>query len=302
MDLVVVGSVAYDSVETKWGKRDNALGGAATFFSVAASHFTTPGLVGVVGDDFQEHDVDLLKRCGVNLEGLERAAGKTFRWGGVYHDDMNGRDTLFTELNVFEAFQPKLPAEYRSAQFLFLGNIHPSLQAEVLEQVDTPRFVGLDTMNLWIDIGRPELVRVLERVDALFVNDEEARQLTGKHNLRDAADAIRDMGPSVAVIKRGEYGAVVFSEDDVFVMPAFLLERVVDPTGAGDTFAGGFMGHLAETQDLTPTNLRKAAVVGNVMASFCVEGFSLDTLGTVTRDEITKRYREFVDLTSFTDL
>ena len=302
MDLVVVGSVAYDSVETKWGKRDNALGGAATFFSVAASHFTTPGLVGVVGDDFQEHDVDLLKRCGVNLEGLERAAGKTFRWGGVYHDDMNGRDTLFTELNVFEAFQPKLPAEYRSAQFLFLGNIHPSLQAEVLEQVDTPRFVGLDTMNLWIDIGRPELVRVLERVDALFVNDEEAPQLTGKHNLRDAADAIRDMGPSVAVIKRGEYGAAVFSEDDVFVMPAFLLERVVDPTGAGDTFAGGFMGHLAETQDLTPTNLRKAAVVGNVMASFCVEGFSLDTLGTVTRDEITKRYREFVDLTSFTDL
>jgi sugar/nucleoside kinase (ribokinase family) len=302
MDLVVVGSVAYDSVETKWGKRDNVLGGAATFFSVAASHFTRPGLVGVVGDDFRQEDVALMERCGVDLAGLERTAGRTFRWGGVYHDDMNGRDTLFTELNVFEAFEPKLPSAYQNSQFLFLANIHPSLQSAVLEQVDNPRFVGLDTMNLWIDISRNELVNVLERVDALFVNDEEARQLTGKHNLREAAAAIREMGPSIAVIKRGEYGAIVFSEDDIFIMPAFLLERVVDPTGAGDTFAGGFMGHLAKTQDLTPTNLRRAAVVGSVMASFCVEGFSLDTLEGVSMDDVTRRYREFIELTSFEGL
>ena len=302
MDLVVVGSVAYDSVETKWGQRDNALGGAATFFSVAASHFTSPGMVGVVGEDFRNEDVELLERCGVNLSGLERASGRTFRWGGVYHEDMNGRDTLFTELNVFEAFQPKLPSDYRKAQFLFLGNIHPSLQGSVLEQLDSPSFVGLDTMNLWIDISRSELIDVLHRVDALFVNDEEARLLTGKYNLREAAAAIHEMGPSIAVIKRGEYGAIVFSQDDVFVVPAFLLDKVVDPTGAGDTFAGGFMGYLAETQSLTPDNLRRAAVVGSVMASFCVEGFSLDTLAGINRDAVSQRYRKFVDLTAFRPL
>lgn len=302
MDLVVVGSVAYDSVETMWGKKGEALGGAATFFSVSASHFATPGLVGVIGSDFRAADIALLEGRGIDLAGLERVDGRTFRWGGKYHDDMNGRDTIFTELNVFETFKPQLPDAYKEAQFLFLGNIHPALQAEVLEQVDSPRFVGLDTMNLWIDISRAELVNVLQRVDALFVNDEEACQLTGEYNLRDAANAIREMGPDIAVIKRGAAGAIVFSPDDTFVLPAYLIDKVVDPTGAGDTFAGGFIGHLAKTKDLTPQNIRRAAVIGSIMASFCVEGFGLDRLEGLTAEAISQRFKDFINLTSIDGL
>ena len=210
MDLVVVGSVAYDSVETRFGKRDDVLGGSATFFSLTASNFCNTGLVAVVGRDFRDEDVTLLKDHGVNVDGLKHEEGLTFRWSGRYHEDMDGRDTLSTDLNVFEAFDPKLPAHYRSVPFLFLGNIHPSLQNAVLDQIDNPRFVGLDTMNLWIDTSKDDLINVLDRVDALFVNDEEARQLTGCQNLADAAKAIHAMGPDIAVIKRGAAGAVVF--------------------------------------------------------------------------------------------
>jgi sugar/nucleoside kinase (ribokinase family) len=298
MSLISVGSVAYDSVETRHGKRDDMLGGSATYFSLAASLFTKPGLVGVVGDDFRGSDVALLESHMIDLAGLERTAGKTFRWGGVYHSDMNGRTTLFTHLNVFEAFQPKLPQSYRDADFLFLGNIHPSLQWSVLEQVTKPRFVAIDTMNLWIDTTRDELLRVLSRVDAIFVNDEEARQLTGEYTMPRVARAIQAMGPQIVVIKRGEHGAIMFDRDDTFFAPAYPLEEVIDPTGAGDSFAGGFVGYLAHTGDFSSANLRRAAVAGTLVASFCVEGFSVERLRKVDHAMIRDRYRSFVDLTA----
>jgi len=297
--LVVVGSVAYDTIETPLGAREDCLGGSGTFFSLAASSFTKASVVAVVGEDFKPEDRAILEAAGVVLDGLEQAAGKTFRWGGKYHEDMNGRDTLFTDLNVFEAFEPKLSATQKNAGFVFLGNIQPKLQAHVLEQVRSPRFVAADTMNLWISIAKSDLVDVLRRVDCLFVNDEEARQLTGKRSVLLAARDIQAMGPETVIIKRGEHGAVLFNGGDVFYVPAFPLEKVVDPTGAGDTFAGGFVGYLHATGDLSAENMRKAMVVGSLMASFCVEGYGVDRLKSVDRLAIAARYKAFAELTRF---
>jgi sugar/nucleoside kinase (ribokinase family) len=299
MSLVVIGSVAYDSIATPLGGRDDMLGGSGTFFSLAAARFVRPSVVAVIGEDFRQDDLALLESQGVDLSGLERSAGRTFRWGGRYHEDMNGRDTLFTELNVFEHFEPKLTAGQRQSPFVFLGNIQPRLQASVLEQVAAPRFVAADTMNLWIHIARDGLVDVLRRIDALFLNDEEARELTGKRSVVLAARAIQEMGPSLVVIKRGEHGAIIFNEDDVFYTPAYPLERVVDPTGAGDTFAGGFVGYLAASGDISSENVRRAAVVGSILASFCVEGYGVERLKGVDRDAIRARAESFARLVRF---
>lgn len=299
MSLVVVGSVAYDTIETPLGAREDCLGGSGTFFSLSAAQFTKPSVVAVVGDDFKPDDLALLQSAGVGLEALETAPGKTFRWGGKYHEDMNGRDTLFTALNVFETFEPKLSASQKNSAFVFLGNIQPKLQEHVLEQVRSPRFVAADTMNLWISIARAELVDVLRRVDCLFVNDEEARQLTGKRSVLLAAKEIQAMGPETVIIKRGEHGAILFNNGDTFYVPAYPLEKVVDPTGAGDTFAGGFVGYLHATGDLSPENMRKAMVVGSLMASFCVEGYGVDRLKSVDRESIVDRYKAFAELTRF---
>ncbi|MFO0750466.1 MAG: PfkB family carbohydrate kinase [Myxococcota bacterium] len=300
--LVVVGSVAYDSIQTPLGAREDCLGGSGTFFSLAASSFTKPSVVAVVGEDFKADDLELLASHGIDLGGLERSPGKTFRWGGKYHEDMNGRDTLFTALNVFETFEPKLSPTQKNASFVFLGNIQPKLQDHVLEQTRSPRFVAADTMNLWINAARADLCQVLRRVDCIFVNDEEARMLTGKRSVLLAARAIQALGPEIVVIKRGEHGAILFNEKDTFYVPAYPLENVVDPTGAGDTFAGGFVGYLHATGDLGPANLRRAMVVGSLMASFCVEGYGVERLKHIDRQSIHDRYQAFAELTRFADL
>ncbi|MGB0590361.1 MAG: PfkB family carbohydrate kinase [Myxococcota bacterium] len=302
MELLVVGSVAYDSVETAAGKRDEMLGGSATHFSLAAALFTPPGLVAVIGNDFKEDDVTLLREHGVELTGLTTANGPTFRWGGRYHADMNGRDTLFTQLNVFESFEPHLEPVHREASLVFLANIHPALQQRVLDQVNSPGFVALDTMNLWIDVARGELTDVLKGVDALFINDEEVRQLTGKHSIVHAAADVQQLGPELVIVKRGEHGAMIFHGDDRFFVPAFPVADVVDPTGAGDSFAGGFMGYLAQAGDLSHTTIRRAAVVGSIVASFCVEDFGTDRVSTLSLAEVRKRYTAFEDMIRFEPL
>ncbi|MGH9664446.1 MAG: PfkB family carbohydrate kinase, partial [Bryobacteraceae bacterium] len=277
MSLVVVGSVAYDSVETPHGKVDRMLGGACTYISLAASYFTKARVVAVVGEDFAAEDTDLLAGHGIDLEGLERVPGKTFFWSGVYSDDMNDRATLQTDLNVFADFQPKLPASYRSQPYLLLGNIQPALQRSVRSQMNGNglRFAGGDTMNYWIKDFRDELLATIHDWDFLLINDSEARMLSGRQNLKHAAQAILDMGPKTLVIKRGEYGAMLFQRDSHFVVPGYLLEEVFDPTGAGDCFAGGFVGYLAECGfDLEhghvgPRDLRRAVTYGSVMGSFC---------------------------------
>lgn len=302
-ELLVVGSVAIDSIITPKAVREESVGGSATYFAMAASFFAPIRLVGVVGEDFPPSTVQDLKSSGVDLEGLETiSGGKTFRWKGRYHDNMNDRTTLETHLNVFEHFQPKLPERYRSSEYLFLGNIQPTLQRSVYEQMQRPRLIGMDTMNLWIDIARDELVKVLGNVDVLTINDEEARQLSGEDNLVKAARAILELGPRNLVIKRGEYGALLFDSDgDIFAAPALPLEEVVDPTGAGDSFAGGFMGYLAG-QGVEPSGsvLRTAMICGSVMASFCVEGFSYDRLREIAIDDVQERFDRFAKLTDFT--
>lgn len=298
--LVVVGSVAIDTIETEQGGRAaEVLGGAATYFAVAASFFTPVQLVGVVGDDFPKQDLDWFRKRGIDLSGLEVRPGRTMRWTGRYHEDMNVRDTLSFEANVFDGYLPTLPPAYCTAPFVFLANIAPALQARVLDQVKSPRLVGADTMNLWIDIARPELEQLLRRAPLLIINDEEARLLSGERNMIRAARQIMALGPTSLMIKRGEYGVLYFSGDTVFSAPAYPLEEVFDPTGAGDTFAGGVMGFLAATGDVSPAGVRKAIVYGSVVASFTVEAFSLERLRTLTRDDIERRYREFVSLTSF---
>jgi sugar/nucleoside kinase (ribokinase family) len=300
--LVVVGSVALDSVEIKGKMHDDLLGGSASFFSTAASYFTPVKLVAVIGDDFPRQHLDFLRSRGVDLGGLEHKPGKTFRWKGRYSEDLGARTTLDTQLNVFADFKPKLPDAWRDAEFLFLGNIHPSLQLDVLEQVKKPRLVAMDTMNFWIE-GEPQaLAKVLERVDLVVLNDEEARLLSKEHNLPRAARAIRGMGPKTVIVKRGESGALLFHEHGVFAAPAYPLEEVVDPTGAGDTFAGGFMGYLSRVRDLGPQAVRRAMFYGSVMASFLVEDFSLDRLRALGDGEIEGRYRAFRDLTHFEDV
>jgi sugar/nucleoside kinase (ribokinase family) len=297
--IVVVGSVAFDNVETPFGKVENVLGGSATFFSVAASFFAPVAVVAVVGSDFPESELEFLRSRGVDIEGIEVAAGRTFRWTGRYHEDMNLRDTLDLQLNVFADFQPKVPASYRDAEICFLSTIHPSLQKSVLAQVSRAKLVGADTMTHWIEGTRDELVELLGAVEVLTVNDEEARLLAGERNVVQAARKILALGPKSVLIKRGEYGVLHFSGDSVFAVPAFPLEQVFDPTGAGDVFAGGFIGALAKAGEFSPATVRRAIVYGSVMASFVVEDFSLNRLRRLTDDDVERRYRQFVALTEF---
>jgi sugar/nucleoside kinase (ribokinase family) len=303
MSLLVVGSVALDSVETPFGMKEEILGGSATYFSTSASFFTPTQVVAVVGEDFPQGHLDFLQARGIDLAGVTREKGRTFRWKGKYGYQLNEAQTLDTQLNVFQSFSPKLPESYRSAEYVFLGNIHPELQAQVLDQVKGPKLVAADTMNFWINGSREALLKTLKRVDLLFVNDAEARQLAGEHNVVKAARAILGMGPSRVVIKRGEYGAVLFEREHIFACPAFPLAEVFDPTGAGDTFAGGFMGMLATSHgNHEPTVLRRAMVMGSVMASFTVEKFSLERLREVSRFDIHARFADFKKLTHFEDL
>ena len=301
MSLVVVGSVAYDGIETPYGKADRLLGGSATYISLAASFFGPVKIVAVVGDDFADADVRLLEEHGVDLEGLERAPGKTFYWAGVYSKDWNERTTLTTDLNVFADFNPKLPASYRASPYLFLGNIQPALQGQVRRQMPGARLVGGDTMNLWIRETPAELAETLRDWHVLLINDSEARMLSGKNDLLRAARKILEMGPQALIIKRGEYGAALFRGDGYFVTPGFLLESVSDPTGAGDSFAGGFMGYLAGCGAAPGDQaaLRRAVVYGSVMGSFCCEQFGVRRLAGLTRSEIDGRYREFRVFTEF---
>lgn len=305
MSLVVVGSVAYDGVETPHGRVDRMLGGAATYISLAASFFTKPKLVGIVGDDFAHADTELLRSRGVDLEGLERVPGKTFFWRGKYSDDMNDRETLATDLNVFADFDPKIPESYRSAKYLLLGNIQPSLQRSVLRQMNGLKLAGGDTMNFWIRDFRDELLATIAQWDFLLINDSEARMLSGENNLRKAAAAILAMGPHTLVIKRGEYGAMLFRNGSFFIVPGYLLEDVFDPTGAGDCFAGGFIGYLAEqgfdlaAGHISRGDLSRAVIYGSVMGSFCCERFGVERFRTLTRAEIDGRFEEFRKFTSF---
>ena len=297
--LLVVGSIALDTVETTAGRREEILGGAASYASFAAAFFAPTRLLGVVGGDFPTAHEELLRRQGIDLAGLERAAGRTFRWSGRYAADFNTRTTLDTQLNVFESWQPKLPGAWSESPFVFLANIDPVLQLEVLSQVKRPSFSACDTMNFWIGGKRQDLVRVLERVDVILLNDEEGRQLSGQASLPAAARTIMAMGPKAVVLKRGDAGGLLFQGDDVFAAPAFPLDRVVDPTGAGDSFAGGFMGYLARTGDSSPAGLRSALVAGTVLASFCVEDFSLGRLCSLHLAAVRARIQAFAELVRF---
>jgi sugar/nucleoside kinase (ribokinase family) len=300
--LLVVGSVAIDWIITPRAERQESVGGSATFVSMASAYHAPVALVGVVGKDFPDASIKDLVNAGVDVEGLEVVEdGLTFRWKGRYHANMNQRDTLETSLNCFEHFQPKLPPAYKQIPHLFLANIQPTLQLQVLEQMaERPRFVGLDTMNLWIDIAKSDLQDVLRRIDCVMLNEEEARQLAGVDNLVAAAREIRGMGPKIVVIKQGEYGAMLFGpNNDVFRCPGLPLEDVADPTGAGDCFAGGFMGTVTMAPEIDGRVLRRAMIWGSVMASFCVEGFSYDRLLALPREVLEARYRTFVDLASF---
>ena len=300
MNILVVGSVAYDSVATPTGRRDHQLGGSATYFSVAASYFSDVGVVAVVGKDFRKSDCDLLESRGVDLSGLQFADGRTFHWSGEYADDMNTAITRDTQLNVFENFKPTLTAEQALSPHLFLANINPALQHGVLDAMsERPRMVACDTMNLWIDIARPELARLLPRTDALLINEAEARQFTGESQLPRAARELLDNGIASLVIKRGEYGVAVFQRDFTFAAPAIPVVNVIDPTGAGDSFAGGFMGYVSASGDTSPATIRRATIVGSVMASFTVEAFGLERLAHLAPDDIRQRFDDFIELTRF---
>jgi sugar/nucleoside kinase (ribokinase family) len=303
LKILVVGSVAYDAVETPAGKRASQLGGSASYFSTSASYFTDVGLIGVVGKDFNPADREMLESHNIDTSGLIEAEGKTFRWSGEYMEDINSAVTLDTQLNVFADFEPVLSEAHANAPYLFLANIDPNLQIKVLESMNSrPRMVAKDTMNLWIDVARPALTDLVGKVDTLLINEDEARQFTGKDHLPDAASAIIGMGPSSTVIKRGEYGATLFGENFSFAAPAYPLEKVVDPTGAGDSFAGGFMGYLASIDKTDEESLRTAAIVGSTMASFAVEDFGLDRIKNLTKSDIDERFNAFVELTRFNPL
>jgi sugar/nucleoside kinase (ribokinase family) len=299
MGILVVGSVALDSVKTPFGTRDDVLGGAATYFSIAASYFSHVRMVAVVGEDFPEAHISLLHRKGIDTSGLQRVPGKTFRWKGVYHSDINTRTTLDTQLNVFADFSPKLLSSHCSEEYVFLGNINPDLQLSVLEQVKKPKLVACDTMNYWIENTREALLNTLRKTDLLIINDSEARELSNEVNIVRAANKILTMGPKVLVVKRGEYGALMFNGKSVFSVPAFPIEEVMDPTGAGDSFAGGLMGYLAASGATDDAALRKAVVFGSVMASFNVMDFGPKRLEALTFPEIEARYRDFHRLAIF---
>jgi sugar/nucleoside kinase (ribokinase family) len=300
--LLVVGSVALDTVKTPFGEGTEVLGGSATYFSTAASYFTSVDLIAVVGDDFPTEHVQFLESRGIDLTGLERRPGATFRWKGEYSHQLNEAKTLDTRLNVFETFRPKIPEHYRVPDVLFLGNIDPELQLDVLHQVKRPSVVACDTMNFWINGKQESLWKVLERIDVLLINDGEARALGGDPNLVKVARKILARGPKHLIVKRGEYGVLLFSEKEVFGAPAYPLEEVRDPTGAGDTFAGGFLGYLAATGNRSSEAIRQAIIFGSVMASFTVEAFSLDRLKNLDYKEIEERFRSFKRLTHFEDV
>jgi sugar/nucleoside kinase (ribokinase family) len=299
MSLLVVGSVALDSIETPFGKVDDALGGSATFFAAAASLYCDVQLVGVIGSDFPVQQLSFLEARGVDLDGLDRCEGESFRWSGVYSYDLNSRETLETRLGVFADFQPKIPEPFRDAEWIFLGNIDPELQLDVLEQVRKPRFVAADTMNFWISGKRDELLRLLGRVDLLMVNDSEARELSGDHNLLRAARWIQARGPEMVVVKKGEHGAILFTREFAFFAPGYPLEVVFDPTGAGDAFAGGFLGYLARAGSTDPDHLRKAMIYGSAMGSFAVERFGVERFHDLTAREVHERVCQFREMTAF---
>ena len=300
MSLLVVGSVAYDALESPFGKVERTLGGAATYFSVAAAFFTHVNLVAIVGDDFHPKDEAIFRKRSIDIEGLERASGKCFFWAGRYSENLNERITLATDLNVFAEFKPRLPEKYRNSKYVFLANIAPDLQRDVLHQVSgTPRISAMDTMNYWIERTNSELQETLKHVDILMINDSETRQLSNEHNLLRAARRIFKMGPSTLVVKRGEYGAMLVDKRGVFCIPAFPLEEPHDPTGAGDSFAGGFMGYLAGAGSKSDTALRRAMVYGSVLGSFAVERFGLERLLSLKQSEIHARARHFAKLTQF---
>ena len=299
MSILVVGSVALDSVETPYGKVDNAVGGSATFFSASGSYFSPIHLVAVVGNDYPMNEIEFLKDRRVDFEGLQIEDGETFKWAGRYHYELNQRETIYTHLNVFQNFKPIIPDHYKNSDYVFLGNIAPELQYSVLDQVSKPKLVALDTMNFWIEGSQKALRKVLERVDVFILNDSEARQLANQPNLIKASREILKMGPTALVIKKGEYGASLVTKETNFTVPAYPVEEVIDPTGAGDTFAGGFLGYIAKTGDLRDESLKRAVVYGSVMASFCVQDFSITALKSLTQDEIKTRFNEFKSFSDF---
>lgn len=302
MKLLSVGTVAFDALETPFGKRDRIVGGSCTYISMSASYFLESlGLVSVVGEDFPKETIEMLKSKNIDLEGLQIKEGeKTFFWSGKYHNDMNTRDTLDTQLNVLENFDPIIPDAFKEPDYLMLGNLVPALQLQVLERLTKrPKLVVLDTMNLWMDVALEDLKKVIAKIDLLTINDEEARQLSGEYSLRKAARVILEMGPKYLIIKKGEHGALLFHGENIFYVPALPLEEVFDPTGAGDTFAGGFIGYLASTDDVSFENMKRAVVMGSAMASFCVEKFGPERLENLSQEEINGRIAQFKKLTDF---
>lgn len=302
MNLIAVGTVAFDSIETPFDKRDKVIGGAATYITLAASHFVkNSGLVSVVGDDFPQDMLDEMNKRGIDLKGLQIKEGeKSFFWAGKYHYDLNSRDTLITDLNVLASFNPIIPDEYENIDFLMLGNLAPAVQMQVIEQIpNRPKLVVLDTMNYWMDAAWDDLMKVIAKIDVLTINDEEARQLAKEYSLVKAARKILSMGPKYLIIKKGEHGALLFDAHNVFFAPALPLEDVADPTGAGDTFAGGFIGYLAQSHNISFENMKRAVIVGSAMASFTCEKFGPERLLELTREEINARIEEFVSLTEF---
>lgn len=302
MSILAIGTVAIDTIHTPYGKAEKVVGGACTYITWSASYFVDDiRIVAVVGDDFPTSELEALKSRGAKLEGLEvRPGEKSFFWEGKYHDDMINRDTLVTELNVLESFNPVVPEAYKDTEIVMLGNLAPDIQAQVLDQMNQkPKLVVLDTMNFWIDIAMEPLIKVLKRVDILTINDEEARMLSGEHNLLKAAQKVMTMGPEYLIIKKGEHGAILFHEEKIFFLPAIPLPSVIDPTGAGDTFAGGFVGYLDKTQDFSFENIKRALVYGSTMASFCVEDFSTSKIKDVSQEEIQARAQRFKEITDF---
>ena len=300
--LLIVGTVAFDAIETPFGKTDKILGGAGTYIGLSASNFNLQSaIVSIVGDDFPQEHLDLLSSKNIDISGIEIVkGGKTFFWSGKYHNDMNSRDTLATELNVLADFNPKVPENFKNADVVMLGNLHPMVQSGVLDQMKTkPKLVVLDTMNFWMDCALEDLLNVVKRVDVITINDEEARQLSGEYSLVKAAAKIQTMGPKYVVIKKGEHGALIFHKKEVFFAPALPLEEVFDPTGAGDTFAGGFAGYLTQTNNITFENMKNAIIHGSNLASFCVEKFGTERMQTVTKEEIVGRLKQFKSLTQY---
>jgi sugar/nucleoside kinase (ribokinase family) len=301
-NILTVGTVAFDAIETPFGKTDRIVGGAATYIALTASYFNKPiNMVSVIGDDFPQEALDMLKAHGADISGIQVKQGeKTFFWSGKYHNDMNTRDTLATELNVLADFNPLVPEAYKNCDFLMLGNLTPAVQAAVIDQLPVrPKLVVMDTMNFWMDIAMDELKATISRVDVLTINDAEARQLSGEYSLVKAAQKILEMGPKYLVVKKGEHGALLFNRNSVFFAPALPLEEVFDPTGAGDSFAGGFIGYLASTRDISFENMKRAIIFGSALASFCVEKFGTERLQNLSQQEIEDRVQEFIDLVQF---